>query len=90
MKQVIAILVAALVGAAATFILKSAAPAAASHDSENEKLKEQIAQLRGELKSTDAHGNRITTVEKEKDHLDWVPFDARQREAMPALLDDKD
>jgi len=66
MKQVIAILVAALVGAAATFILKSAAPAAASHDSENEKLKEQIAQLRGELKSTDAHGNRITTVEKEK------------------------
>ena len=66
MKQVIAILVAAVVGAAATFILKSTTPATASHDAENDKLKEQIAQLRSDLKNSDAQGNRITTVEKEK------------------------
>ena len=66
MKQVITILVATLVGAAAMFILKSPAPAEASHDAENKKLKEQIAQLRSDLKNTDAQGNRITTVEKEK------------------------
>ena len=53
-------------GAAATFILKSTAPATASHDAENDKLKEQIAQLRSDLKNSDAQGNRITTVEKEK------------------------
>ena len=35
MKQVIAILVATLVGAATMFILKSPAPAEASHDAEN-------------------------------------------------------
>ena len=66
MKQVVAILVATLVGAAAMFILKSPTPAAASHDVEKKKLKEQIAQLRSDLKNTDAQGNRITTVEKEK------------------------
>ena len=66
MKQVIAILVATFVGAAATFILKSPAATSAGFDAEKEKLKEQIAQLRGELKSTDAQGHRITTVEKEK------------------------
>ena len=66
MKQVIAILVATLVGAAAMFILKSPTTAAASHDVEKEKLKEQIAQLRNDLMNTDAQGNRITTVEKEK------------------------
>ncbi len=66
MKQVIAILIAALVGAAATFILKSTAPTSASHNAENEKLKERIAQLRSELKNTDAQGHRITTVETEK------------------------
>ena len=66
MKQVIAILVATLVGAAATFILKSPTPASAGFDADKEKLKEQIAQLRSDLKNTDAQGNRITTVEKEK------------------------
>jgi hypothetical protein len=66
MKQVIAILIAALVGAAATFILKSTAPTSASHNAENEELKERIAQLRSELKNTDAQGHRITTVETEK------------------------
>ena len=66
MKQVVAILGATLVGAAAMFILKSPTPAAISHDVEKKKLKEQIAQLRSDLKNTDAQGNRITTVEKEK------------------------
>lgn len=66
MKQVVAILVATLVGAAAMLILKSPTPAAASHDVEKKKLKEQIAQLRSDLKNTDAQGNRITTVENEK------------------------
>ncbi|MBC8325594.1 MAG: hypothetical protein H8E27_08210 [Verrucomicrobia subdivision 3 bacterium] len=66
MKQIIAILVATFVGAAATFILKSPAATSAGFDAEKEKLKEQIARLRGELKNTDAQGNRITTVETEK------------------------
>ena len=66
MKQVVAILIATLVGAATMFILKSPTPAAANHDSEKKKLKEQITQLRSDLKNTDAQGNRINTVEKEK------------------------
>ena len=39
MKQVVAILVATLVGAAAMLILKIPTPAAASHDVEKKKLK---------------------------------------------------
>ena len=61
MKQIFPIIVAALVGAAAVFILKSGnSPTTGGAD--NSKLEQQIAELRKQLNEAKAQAGRVEIV----------------------------
>ena len=69
MKQTIPILVAALVGAAAVFVLKSGNSSRNSGAADMAKLEQQIADLRKQLNEAKAQAGRVEIVETEKEKI---------------------
>ncbi len=69
MKQTIPIIVAALVGAAAVFVLKSGNSNPATGGADNSKLEQQIAELRKQLNEAKAQAGRVEIVETEKEKI---------------------
>jgi len=69
MKQTIPIIVAALVGAAAVFVLKSGNSNPATGGTDNSKLEQQIAELRKQLNEAKAQAGRVEIVETEKEKI---------------------
>ena len=69
MKQTIPIIVAALVGAAAVFVLKSGNSHPATGGADNTKLEQQIAELRKQLNEAKAQAGRVEIVETEKEKI---------------------
>ena len=62
MKQTIPILVAALVGAAAMFVLKTGNSSRESGSTDTAKLEQQIADLRKQLNEDKAQAGRVEIV----------------------------
>ena len=69
MKQTFPIIVAALVGAAAVFVLKSGNSNPATGGADNSKLEQQIAELRKQLNEAKAQAGRVEIVETEKEKI---------------------
>ena len=63
MKQTIPIIVAALVGAAAVFVLKSGNSNSATGGADSSKLEQQIAELRKQLNEAKAQAGRVDVIE---------------------------
>lgn len=68
MKQIFPIIVAALVGAAAVFVLKSG-NGPSSGEANNSKLEQQIADLRKQLNEAKAQAGRVEVVETEREKI---------------------
>jgi hypothetical protein len=69
MKQTIPIIVAALVGAAAVFVLKSGNSNSATGGADNSKLEQQIVELRKQLNEAKAQAGRVEIIETEKEKI---------------------
>ena len=69
MKQTIPILVAALVGAAAMFVLKTGNSSRESGSTDTAKLEQQITDLRKQLNEAKAQAGRVDVIETEKEKI---------------------
>ena len=84
MKQVVAILVAALLGALIVFAMKPSAPAETVDNSDAEELREQLAAAQREAKAAKAQSGRVEVVETRVE----VPVESENPGASPqAILD---
>ena len=69
MKQTIPILVAALVGAAAMFVLKTGNSSRESGSTDTSKLEQQITDLRKQLNEAKAQADRVDVIETEREKI---------------------
>ena len=69
MKQTIPIIVAALVGAVAVFVLKSGNSNSATGGADNSKLEQQITDLRKQLNEAKAQAGRVDVIETEREKI---------------------
>ena len=84
MKQIVAILVAALLGALIVFAMKPSAPAETVDNSDAEELREQLAAAQREAKAAKAQSGRVEVVETRVE----VPVESENPGASPqAILD---
>ena len=69
MKQIFPIIVAALVGAAAMFVLKTGNSSRESSSTDTSKLEQQITDLRKQLNEAKAQADRVDVIETEREKI---------------------